>query len=153
MADADYTLSVDVIGAAKIKAVFDRADKICVNALKDALNITAYKLEYKARPLAPHDTGTLRSSIHADQDPGHLAVQTLNNVEAAVGTKVKYARAQEYGTVGMTIHSHSKLGTQFNYIGNIRPKFYMKQAKESMRPEMTLAMQGALRVIIRELSL
>ena len=149
---ADDTLTVDVIGGAEIKAVFDRSSSICIKALKDALNITAYKLESKARPLAPHDTGNLRSSIHADQEPGHLAVQTLNNVEAAVGTKVKYARAQEYGTVGMTIHSHSKLGTQFNYVGNIQPKFYMKQAKESLRPEMVVAMQGALAVIIRELS-
>lgn len=139
----DYQLSVQILGANELAAALKSPNSIIVSELKKALDKTAMQLEKYARPKAPHKTGTLQRSIH--REPAGL---TANNVEAKVGTKLDYARAQEYGTVGMTIHSHSRTGTPFTYIGNIQPKFYMRDARSDVRPDMTKYMTEAVKNII-----
>lgn len=142
---SDYQLSVDVIGASELSAALKSSNIVIIKALTDAVNKTAITLRKKAADNAPHDKGHLRDSIHVE-----LAVATRDNVTAKVGTSpnIPYARAQEYGTQGMVIHGRSKLGKRFDYKGNIPPKFYMKRAKEDIRPIMTTNMQAALKKIV-----
>ena len=65
--------------------------------------------------------------------------------------RIPYARAQEYGTVGMTIHGRSKLGKRFEYIGNIKPKFYMKKGKEAAMPSLKINLETAGYNIVKRL--
>jgi phage gpG-like protein len=95
----------------------------------------------KSTPNQLHKTGALWGSLDAEY-------ATPNNQVAKVGTKLSYARAQEYGTQGMVIHSHSKAGKPFTYIGNIKPKFYMRDAKAAVRPKLTEYLREASRRII-----
>ncbi len=146
---ADYQLSVQILGAKELKDAIASVSGIALQAIKDALDKTAIDLEYKARGKAPHKTGALWTSIHTEP-----AQVTADNVEAKVGTtkNIKYARAQEYGTRGMTIHSHSRSGKPFTYIGNIPPKYYMRDAREEIKPEMTENMSAAAQKIVRHLA-
>ena len=148
MADANYNLSVNIIGAKELKEAIASVSDVARKALMDALNKTAIDLERLARSKAPHLHGGLWNSLHAE--PARV---TVNNIEAHVGTNLKYARAQEAGTVGMTIHSHNKFsGKQFTYIGNIKPKWYMKNAKIEIKPELTNNMEKAMKTIIDHLA-
>ena len=142
-----YSVSAEVVGAKELKEAFESIDSFAKNAFMDAVNKAAISFEAKARGLAPHKTGALWNSIHAE--PAH---QTADNIEAHVGTNLKYARAQEYGTQGMVIHSHSRTGKQFTYIGNIKPKLYFKKAKGEIAPLLTSFMQEALTKIVGHLS-
>src|SRR5689334_11045754 len=121
----DYNLSADIIGAKELENAIKEIGSVTQRAIMDALNKTAIQLESRAREKAPHKTGALWGSIHSEP-----AQATGDNIEAKVGTNLEYARAQEYGTVGMTIKSHSRTGKPFTYIGNIKPKRYMKQGKD-----------------------
>ncbi len=145
---ADGGLSAVILGAEDLKRSFDAAPKIVEEEFKKAMDKTAIDAECKARGHAPHKTGTLWRSIH--HEPAQV---TQNNVISKVGTDLVYARAQEYGTQGMMIHSHSRSGQQFSYIGNIPPKYYMKQAKEEVRPLLTRNISDATNKIIRRLVL
>lgn len=140
---ADYNLSVKVIGAKELKDALTNIDGFAKEQIRLAINKTAIDLEQKARNEAPHLHGILMNSIHTEP-----AVVTQNNIEAKVGTNIVYARAQEYGTQGMIIHSHSKTGKQFTYIGNIKPHHYMNDAKNETKPELTNNLQEALRKIV-----
>jgi hypothetical protein len=144
---ADYNLSVQVIGAKELKDALASVDGFAREQIRLAINKTAIDLERKARDKAPHLHGGLYNSIHTQP-----AVVTQNNIEAKVGTNLVYARAQEYGTQGMTIHSHSKTGKQFTYIGNIKPHYYMRDAKNETKPELTDNLQEALRKIVSHLA-
>src|SRR5689334_20582962 len=115
----DYTLTADIIGAKELTDAINGVSEVAKRAITDAVNKTAYQVEAKARANAPHKTGALWGSIHTNSEPGNLARAEGDNIVARVGTNIAYGRAQEYGTVGKTIHGRSKLGKQFTYIGNI----------------------------------
>ncbi|HEX2910390.1 MAG TPA: HK97 gp10 family phage protein [Chloroflexia bacterium] len=142
---ADYKLTVDILGSEELKKTLLSSSMIAKQALSEALNKTANDLRQKAVSKAPHKTGTLWRSIHAEY-------ATVANPVAKVGTDVVYARAQEKGTVGMIIHSRSKRGKPFTYKGNIKPKWYMKQAKEEVKANMTNYLEQAGRNIISHIA-
>ena len=77
---------------------------------------------------------------------------TVDNIEAKVGTNNEYGRAQEKGTVGMAIRSRSRSGKPFTYIGNIKPKYYMKRAREDSGPDFEANMRQALEIIVKHLT-
>jgi len=138
--------SFEIAGLNELMSRLAQAPVIIEQEMKKAIDATAIFAERSARALAPHQTGTLQRSIHASP-----AVVTSNNVTAKVGTNIKYARAQEYGTVGMTINSHSRNGTAFSYRGNIKPKFYMKQGKEQAMPMRDINLKTAGYNIVKRL--
>ena len=141
---ADYTLSVEVIGSEQLKAALSNVSSVARNEITKAVYKAALQTEHIAKELAPHDQGPLRDSIHAE--PPQI---TPTNVEAHVGTGIKYGRAQEYGTIGMTINSHNKFsGKKFSYRGNIPPKFYMKKARLQVQPFFTDCLKFAVQQII-----
>ena len=145
-----YQMSITVIGADEIRKAIANVNGIAKKAIGDALNKTAYMAQAKAVSHAPHKTGTLWNSIHVDSPPGNLAQAEGNMMVARVGTNLVYARAQEYGTVGMTINSH-RGNKAFTYIGNIKPKFYMKQAMDDIKTNMSDFMSEAVRVIVSQI--
>ncbi len=147
MNNSDYQLSVNIIGAKELKDAISTVNSVARDALLFALNKTAIDLEASARSKAPHRKGGLWNSIHAQP-----AKVTQTNIEAHVGTNLKYARAQEAGTQGMTIHSHSRQGKQFTYIGNIPPKWYMRDARNEIKPELTNNLEAAVKKIINHLA-
>ncbi len=142
---SDYTLSAQLLGAEKLLNNLSKSADYAKQELAKALNKAANDLQNKAVANAPKQTGRLKSSIHTQE-------AIPENLKAIVGTKLVYARAQEYGTQGMTIHSHSKLGKQFTYIGNIRPKMYLHNAYDDIRPKLSGYLQEASRRIIEHLS-
>ena len=88
-----YTLSANIIGSKELDAAFKKAPIIVASSLKKAIGKTAFVVESKAKGYAPIQYGTLRGSINI-KGP----YVTPSNVEAVVGTNVKYAPYQEYGT-------------------------------------------------------
>lgn len=58
-------------------------------ALSELVRKTAFKIEAKAKTLAPVDTGLLRNSIQTNIE---------GPLQATVGTPVEYAPYQEFGT-------------------------------------------------------
>ena len=146
---ADYQLSIDILGAAELKAAMAQASGVCMNILKRTLDKSAIDVEALSRANAPHKTGALRDSIHTSP-----AEAIGNNVVAKVGVpkNVPYGRAQEYGTVGMVIHGKSSVGNSFQYIGNIKPKLYMKRAKDTLYPNFVKNMENAVGAIISSLT-
>lgn len=163
----DLNMSVTVIGADTLAKAFADASGICQGALTDAVNKTALDVEKIAKELAPHDTGNLRDSIHTNHaHPGD------GNIKAEVGTNVQYAIDQEYGTgiyseypnapktvikpknakaMIMTDSSGNVIGW-FKSSKGVRPKFYMKQAKEKGMSILTNHMQAALSIIVAQLT-
>lgn len=140
---ADSLLSVTLIGADKLKKAFAENNAFAANELAKALNKAANDARQEAVKNAPHQTGRLWGSIHVEN-------ATPNNQVAKVGTKLSYARAQEYGTQGLVIRSHSSTGKPFTYIGNIPANFYMRDAKATVRPKLTAYLQEASRRIISQ---
>ncbi len=136
-------------GADKLISNIANVSNIIRDEMKKAMTACAVDAERFARAQAPHDTGALRSAIHYEP-----AVVTSNNVISKVGVNraIKYARAQEFGTQGMVIHSHSSKGKQFTYIGNIRPKWYMRDAKIKVQPIIKARVTQAGRNIVKGLA-
>ena len=137
-----YTLSTTIIGAKELADTFSKARPVVVKELSAAIMKTAYKVEAKAKGHAPIDKGGLRSSIHI-QGP-HV---TSDNVEASVGTDLKYALYQEKGTgvyagKGKIFHKQAKIlawkkGGKFIFAKAVRGtwgKFYMNKARQESRP-------------------
>src|SRR6266478_7285597 len=88
-----YVLSADIVGAKELKEAFEKAGGIVLGALSEGLNKTAFAIEADAKTLAPHDTGTLRDSLHTEP------ARPINlDMEAKVGTNLEYAPYQEFGT-------------------------------------------------------
>jgi HK97 gp10 family phage protein len=140
---AEGILSATIIGFDDLARRMDQAGEFAKEELKKAMDRTAILTESKAREKAPHLRGALRNSIHAES-----AQVTRNNVTAKVGTNLVYARAQEYGTVGMVIHATSRKGLKYSYIGNIQPKNYMRDAKLEVLPLLTENISKAVKRII-----
>jgi HK97 gp10 family phage protein len=149
---AGYTLSADVIGGEELAKALNHASDMAKKELADALNKTAVDLvsDLADPNKTPHKSGRLAGSF-----PGNTSYASPGNLAAIVGTNVEYARAQEYGTVGQTINVKNGRRTRtggrtrpYTYIGNIKPKFYMKKAMETIKPKMTNYLQDAGRRIV-----
>lgn len=78
----------------------------------DQVMNTALVIERVAKENAPVDTGNLRNSIHAQEEPEG----------ASVSTNVEYAPAQEYGTRNMPGRHYFEAGIRAGeqYIENLR---------------------------------
>lgn len=150
MADGNLTLSAEIVGADKIKTAFSQFPNVAARAIANALNQTANDIKEDAKNLAPHLHGYLMDSIHTEEAQATAGIE----MEARVGTtkNIPYAKAQEYGTVGMEIHSHSRLGKVFTYIGNIKGKHYMKQARDNAKVKLTQHLQVALQRITKAMA-
>jgi HK97 gp10 family phage protein len=142
---AGYNLSINMLGVEELKKALENTSVVARQELANALNKAANDAHQDAVSKAPHKSGRLWGSIHSEN-------ASPNNLVAKVGTKLEYARAQEFGTVGMTIHSHSRTGKAFTYIGNIKPKFYMKQAFENVKPKLTNYLEEAARRIVEQMA-
>jgi phage gpG-like protein len=143
-------LEVTIVGAARLGDAMKKIKDTTEKELLKALNKTAIQTERLARGKAPHDKGGLWNSIHAE--PARV---TANNVEARVGTNLEYARAQEYGTVGMIINVPNGRRTStggrtrpYTFKGNIKPHNFFKDAKQEIRPVLTENLQQASKNII-----
>lgn len=157
MANTDYQLSIDVIGAKELKDAIAHVDSVATQAIVNALNKTAYDLERLARSKAPHRKGGLWNSIHTEP-----AKVTSTNIEAKVGTNLKYAVYQEKGTRAHTVKVVNKrvlynkdTNTFYGKSANIPPmsgKFYMKEARDEIKPELTNNLEQATKTIINHLS-
>jgi hypothetical protein len=155
-----YKLSVDVIGGDELSEAFRRAPEMTSRILKDAIGKTAYLIEAKAKGYAPIRNGGLSGSIHVEGP-----TVTANNVEAKVGTNLKYAPYQESGTGvfagrGMITPKRAKvLAFQKNgkmifarAVKGVQGKFFFKKAKEEAAPILTQYMSDALGQIINFLA-
>lgn len=147
-----YVLSADVIGGKELAKALQQSSEVAKKALADALNKTAVDVSSRLGDpqKTPHKSGRLASSF-----PANTHYAQPGNLVAKVGTNVEYAAAQEFGTVGMTINVSNGRRTRsggrtrpYTYIGNIKPKFYMKKAKEWVKPKMTEYLRAAARTII-----
>ncbi len=142
---ADSVLSVTMLGMDKLKKALAESSKFANDEMAKALNKAANEARQEAVKNAPHKTGRLWGSVHTEY-------ASANNLVAKVGTKLEYARAQEYGTQGMQINSHSRKGKAFSYIGNITPKFYMRTAKQTVKPKLSNYLQEASRRIVNRIA-
>jgi hypothetical protein len=159
----DYNLSVSVLGAKELKDAINSVDGVAKQAILDAVNQTKIQLERRARENAYplHKTGTLWNSLNPGKlgnasTPAHVVG---NDIQASVGTNLKYAWAQEAGTVGMDINVKNgrklKNGNRtkpYTYTGNIPAHFYMKKAKEDTKDDFTNNLQAAVKKIIAHLA-
>ena len=156
MAD-DYQLSVDIIGAQELKDAISSVNIVARQALIDAINKTAIDLERLVRSKAPHRHGGLWNSLHTDP-----ATVTSTNIEAKVGTNLAYAIYQEKGTqahvvqvVNKKVLANKDTGQIFGTRANIPAmagKFFMKQSKDEIKPEMTINLEAATKKIVNHLS-
>lgn len=152
MANSDYVMSLDVIGAQELVEKLESAGGVGLQALSYALNQTVNDLVQAGMAKAPHKSGTLKSSLPANAPFSATEDSTPEYLFARVGTNVEYARAQELGTVRMTIHSHSKSGKAFSYKGNIKPKYYMRDAMKDTAPKMSEHLAAAAQKIINHIT-
>jgi phage gpG-like protein len=156
-----YRLSADLIGAQELADAFRRAPQITTKALSGAIGRTAFRVEAQAKQKAPIDKGILRGSITT---PGPVA--TLGNVEASVGTNIKYARYHEegtgiYGPKKQPIRPKNgkvlawKSGGRWHYarqVRGVKPKWYFRQARDEARPYYTEQLRAALTEIVNQLA-
>lgn len=156
-----YTLSAEIIGTKELQEAFDKAPNIVASAFKKAIAKSAFAVESKAKELAPIQYGFLRGSIHT-QGPDVYK----DNVVAVVGTNIKYAPYQEYGTgiyggSGLITPKKAKVlawkGRDGKWhfakaVKGVKGKFYFKQAKEYAQPIMTKFISDALGEIVSSLA-
>ncbi len=154
------TMSAQIIGAKELAVAFSAMPEITTRAFKQAIGKAAYSLASKAKELAPVLYGALRGSIHVqgpDVVPG--------NVRAIVGTNLKYAPWQEYGTGvyagrGMITPKRAKMlawkdraGWHFaKAVRGVKGKFYFRGAKEHTRPILSDLLREALAEIVGHLA-
>lgn len=141
-----YNFSFSIEGASEfVKKVKDSKD-IFEKTISLGLEKAGKRVEEYVAPKAPYKFGHLRGSIQTGKP-----YSTGNNMKVIVGTNLKYARAQEYGTVGMLIRGRSKNGRSYSYRGNIKPKkFFGRGVPESM-PEVRQIIDDAVEKAMREL--
>jgi len=86
-------LFVSIKGADEFAKVLKSAPEISMPILQNALNATAFNIEAKAKQKAPVREGRLRGSITTM--PARVSSR---EIIASVGTNLKYAPYQEFGT-------------------------------------------------------
>lgn len=145
---AESILSISLTGDQNILKGLKTGSAFASQEVAKALNKAANDVLQDAVSKAPHKSGRLWGSLHTGNPDSATSSATAMNMKAVVGTKLAYARAQEFGTQGMVIHSHSKSGKQFSYVGNIKPKHFLTQAKSDVKPKLTQYLQLAAQRIV-----
>ena len=128
------------------KAIWNGADVIAKNhsANQKSLLESAITIEGQAAAFCPIDTGRLRGSIsvqmktreHKNQNAskaqeGDFIGKPIKDNEALVGTNVKYAVYQEYGTAPFELNKSVKIKGKWVFIRThpgIKPQPFMRPA-------------------------
>lgn len=152
---SDYSMGVEILGANELLAALSKAPEIVNRELSTGLNTSAKGLRDLSANNAPYKTGNLKGSIHEEYS-------SPNNLEAKVGTNIKYGRRQEFGYPAYTITvvnkkclANRRTGQIFGRSANIpatRGKFFMKRATESYKRTHDNNMKEAMSKIISLLS-
>ncbi len=141
-----YNFSFSIEGASEfVKKVKDSKD-IFEKNISIGLVKAGHRVVEAAGTKAPYKTGALKGSINVG-----TPYSTGNNMKVAVGTKLKYARAQEYGTRGMLIHARSKNGKAYSYTGNIKGKRYFETGVNESKGIVREIIDDAVDKAVREL--
>lgn len=160
---SDYSLTLDTKDLEKFQEVVAKAPAKTIELVKNAVYASANSIRTDAKSFAPHKTGALQDSIHVE---GPTA--TPGNISASVGTDLKYAPYQEYGTgvyseypgashepIVITAKNKKALfwpgashPVKSVTIQGIKPKLYMKQAFEKGQEKFTNNIKDALDKVV-----
>ncbi|MDQ3098888.1 MAG: HK97 gp10 family phage protein [bacterium] len=154
-----YSLSAELKGVEELQRAFNEAPHVVVGEAKDAVNKTAYQVLADAKQGAPVQHGGLRGSITTAE-----AIVVQDDVQAVVGTNLKYAPHQEFGTgiyagKGMIIPKRAKvLAWKKNgkwifakAVRGVPGTFYFRKAFHNGKLIFTHYMDEAITKIVRRL--
>lgn len=154
-------LTIQVKGGEEFARVLNNSPKITRPHLADALNESAFFLEGQAKVNAPIREGRLRGSITTVQArPG-------KKMRALVGTNLKYALFQEFGTGvfagGSPIRPVTARVLRFKTRGGsvvftkrvkgVRATKFMQRARDATKPVLERNLKKALDNITRDLAI
>lgn len=149
-----YSLSAKLEGADDLVKALKKAPDIARKELSDAVELTANEVKKKEQDNAPVKTARLKGSI--DYKGPEIK---LNNIQATVGTNVKYAQVQEFGSksYGITVRNKKVLankktrqifGRKVNHPG-VKGRFFMKKALEESKGYMEKAVSDAVQKVLK----
>lgn len=162
-------INIDILGSDTLKRAFASSPRIVREHLKDVVGTVAYTIEGKAKVNAPHQTSALRGSIHTEGPK----VGVGGDIEAIVGTNVRYAPYQEYGTgiyaeppEGVSAKRQPitpkkarflvfKIGGKTIFARSVRgvkPKKYFERAKKETLPRIDTFLKDTLKQITEDLA-
>lgn len=156
-----YSIQAKIDGLDEMQKAFKQAPQIVNRNMKDAIGRAAFFAEGKAKSYAPVRSGALRGSITAEGPRGSGL-----DIEAKVGTNLKYAPHQEYGT-GIYGKSSSLITPKraktlawkqngkwifAKAVRGVQGRFYFKKSKSETIPFLNDAVKGALANITRFLA-
>lgn len=88
-----YQVTANLLGVRELQAALEKAPDVIQRKLRELVTFGAFSISNKAKGHAPVRYGQLRASIHTEGPTGSGA-----NIQAKVGTDVKHAPYQEFGT-------------------------------------------------------
>ena len=88
-----YRVTADLLGVRELNAALAKATTVVNRQLRELVAFGAFSIGSKAKFYAPVRYGQLRASIHTEGPTGSGAA-----VQSKVGTDVKHAKWQEFGT-------------------------------------------------------
>lgn len=162
-------LNINLFGSDELKKAFAASPKIVQDHMRKVVATIAYNVEGKAKINAPHQTSALRGSIHTEGPK----VGTGGDIEARVGTNLRYAPYQEYGTgvyaeppEGFSARRQPitpkkarvlafKVGGKTVFARSVRgvkPKKYFQRAKKDTLPLVDSVLKEGLKDITEELT-
>ena len=168
---AGYTLSAKMLGFTQLQKALENAQPIVKQELAKALNKAANDvIQDVAQPGgAPHKTGRLWGSFHQGDPNSVTQFATQENLAAIVGTNLKYAKYQEQGTgiygpheQAFTIQAKNKKALYWEgashpvkkvTIQGVRPKWFLKQALENVKPKLSEYLRIASTRIIDQIKI
>lgn len=156
-----YSIQAKITGLDEMQQAFRQAPQVVNRNMKDAIGRAAYFAEGKAKSYAPVRSGALRGSITAEGPRGSGL-----DIEARVGTNLKYAPHQEFGTgiYGkssslITPKSAKMLAWKQNgkwifakAVRGVQGRFYFKKSKAETVPFLNDAVKTAVSNITRFLA-
>lgn len=116
-------ISIRIDGLAELQDSLGNAPSELRESVKNAISKSVDAIIVTAHQLVPRKTGNLASSILPRIENSGFTGIVYQDSGIAI-----YGRAQEYGTIGMTINGRSRLGNRYSYIGNIPPHPYLNPA-------------------------
>ena len=149
----------EIIGAEELSKALVSGGSAIVQALSTAISKAAYTAERLAKAAAPVQYGQLRGSI-TTQTP----IVSADNIEARVGTNVKYAPYQEFGTgiyagKGMIVPKRAKVlawqgkgGWIFaRAVKGVKGKFFFRESRAAVLPELNAQLKNIADTLMKHL--
>jgi Bacteriophage HK97-gp10, putative tail-component len=109
-----YRVSVKIDGLDQFASDLDNSPQMVIDELSTGISDSAQLMERMAEEAAPHKTGALQSSIHAE--PPKVNQKTITG---QVGTDLDYAEYQELGTGIYAINPDGSNAGHSKYLGKI----------------------------------